>query len=111
MGGSQRKRERTVTFYTLTFDSSRTVHQVLRADPNRVIAYVQAGGANIVLTKSKGDAQSNVSDATYAQPHGLLLPYANAAPYPLDTTSEVWAGCASYPAQLAVTVITWAQGA
>jgi len=100
------QRERIVTFYTLTFDSSRTVHQVLRPDPNRVIAYVQAGGANIVLARTKGDAQANTADATYSQPNGTLLPYGNTVPYPLATTSEVWAASAVYPAQLAVTVIT-----
>ena len=104
--GNPAGRERAVSFYTLVLTADDPVQQVLRPDPNRVTARVQAGGANVVLTKTKGAGQNATADAAQATPHGMLLPYTNTAPYPLDTTGEVWAAAASYPAQVAVSVIT-----
>lgn len=97
---------RSTTFYTVLLSADTPAAQVLRPDPNRVIAYVQAGGADVVLCKSKGEAQANTSDPTYAAPNGALLPFGNTCPTPLDTTGEVWAGGATYPAQVSVIVVT-----
>lgn len=103
------RRRRSVTFRTIVLSSDVPVDQVMQPDPNRVIAYVQAGGADVVLTKSKGDAQANTRDASYSAPVGTLLPFGNTVPYPLETNDEVWVGSAVYPAQVSVTIVTESQ--
>jgi hypothetical protein len=100
------RRPQAPNFFTIVLTSIEPVKQILPPDPKRIIAYVQAGGFNVVLTTTKGDAQHNTSDPTYATPTGMVLPYGNTAPYPLPTTGEVWAASASYPAQVTVTTIT-----
>lgn len=108
LGPAPRRRLRAVSLYTVVLTADEPAKQVLQPDPNRVIARVQAGGNNVVLARTKGDAQAaaNTGDVTLARPNGMLLPYANATPYPLETTGEVWAAAAAYPAQVAVSVIT-----
>lgn len=92
--------------FTLTFSALTPFRQVCGPDPCRVRLLVQAGGADVVLCKSQGEAQANTGDPAYAAPTGMLLPFGNAGPWPLDTTDELWAAAAVYPAQLAVTIIT-----
>jgi hypothetical protein len=103
----ERRKARSVVFYTVVLTSDEPAKQVLRPDPNRVIAYVQAGGANVVLTTNRADAQSrqNTGDTGLAQPNGALLPYGNTSPTPLETTSEVWAATPTYPAQVSVVAV------
>lgn len=101
------KKQRTAIFRTFVLSSATPVDRILGPEPNRVIAYVQAGGNNVVLAGSKAQAQAsaNINDTTLANANGCILPYNNTTPYPLETTTEVWAAAASYPAQVTMTVI------
>jgi hypothetical protein len=98
-------------FRTVVLTADNPYVQLFGIDENRLCAYVQAGGNDAVLCSSKSQAQkpANISDATLAAPDGTLLPYGNAAPYPLETTEEVWVAAAAYPTQVTVTVITNAE--
>lgn len=104
--GLAQQKTTVTTLYTVVLTAANTYQLVLPHKPRRVCAYVQAGGANVVLCGSSSDAQKNTADPTYASPHGALLAFGNTSPTPIQGENEVWGGAAVYPAMVSVIDIT-----
>lgn len=94
------------TVRTFLFSAASPSHVVLPADATRLIAYVQAGGNNVVICTDKGMEQDPANlVAGLPAPNGLVIPFGNTGPYPLRGINEFRAVAASYPAQLTVSII------
>ena len=64
---------------------------LLPYDPSRKIAWIQAGGSNIVICtdiSQAQDAQNQVSGLPY--PNGLVIPSTNTAPWPVEGVQRMW---------------------
>lgn len=71
-------------FLAETVDDINPVRPLLPADPDRVCAWIQATGGDVVLCASQPDAQQS-------PPQGAVLPSANTAPWPVAGQGAVWA--------------------
>lgn len=88
---------------TVVLTSDEPVKQLLAPNPNREYAIIIARTNDVVLCESKGDGQaaSNVSDTTYANPNGSVIPHDIEITF-RKITSEMWAAAATYPTRVTV---------
>lgn len=86
---------------TLVLTSDEPAQQLLRPDPDLDFAWVFCFTNNVVLSKSKGDAQaSGNTAATITRPNGSLIP--SGVMVPIETTSELWVSTGTYPTMVSV---------
>jgi hypothetical protein len=84
-------------FLTETVNDTNPVRPLLPDDSDRVSAWVQATGGDVVLCASQSDAQ-------HAPPQGSTLPMGNTAPWPVRGQGAVWAAQAAAASSCVISV-------
>lgn len=67
-----------------TVDDTNPVRPLLPDDPDRLCAWIQASGGDVVLCASQADAQQS-------PPAGAVLSAANTGPWPVRGEGALWA--------------------
>ncbi len=101
-----RRKRITTRAFTVVLTAATPVDTILPADPARLYALVQAGGADVVINNNKGEAQNVANQAAgLPAPIGMVLPYGNTVPTKIPGGDRWWAAAAVYPAQITVLVV------
>lgn len=93
--------------YTVVLTSAITTEAILELDPKRLYALVAAGGNDVIINTSKGEAQ-NVANTTTGLPNpiGFYLSAGFTVPTKLPGGQKWYASAAAYPAQVTVLVVS-----
>ena len=108
LGGSERPAKKRVGCrpYTVVLTSTNPVQTILDGDDSRVYALVQAGGFDVVINNSLGEAQNAANQVSgLPDPIGMVLSCGNTAPTRIDGGQRWWAAAAQYPAQVTVLAV------
>lgn len=98
-------RRMAVTYRTIVLTTTSPVQNLLGTDPSRCHVLVQATTNDVVLAATEAQAQDAANQASgIPAPDGFLLPHANTAPARLETTEQLWAAAATYPAIVSLAI-------
>lgn len=106
MPGAAKGKRRVMISYTRVLTEAVPFDEILPQDESRICAWAQAGGANVVISTSQGqagDPNNQVSGLPY--PNGFVLPSTNTAPTPIEGIQRTFATAAAYPAQVTIMVV------
>lgn len=95
-------------YQTVVLTANDPVQDILPADPDREVAYVQALDNDIVIASTKGVAGSAVNTVASApNPDGTLVPKINTAPWPVHDSGAVFAGATTTASSSRVSVAAY----
>lgn len=91
---------------TVVLTSTTPVQTILDANPKRAYALVQAGGFDVVISNSKGEAENQANQvAGLPNPIGMVLSYGNTMPTKIPGGERWYAAAAQYPAQVTILAV------
>ena len=105
-GTATRRKRASCRPYTVVLTSTNPVQTILDLDDSRSYALVQAGGFDVVINNSNGEAQNAANQVSgLPDPVGMVLSCGNTAPTRIPGGERWWAAAAEYPAQVTVLVV------